>query len=216
MVGQPVNSFTVFIKVFWMKKFLITLPMGQFIPYSQQLARKDRKLPRGIFYRQFHQEGIKSIFISCPPLFLLEQAKQLGSGNQDISRDLPEVRHFCLQTQSLCATHTPCSCFLVLAVQIQNRAKAWRGLHTMYIYFGVDSWLFLDENFMRYTIGPGLNMEHTLFPQSRQLQTQDQAGGSRPCSLLSWPVSHGLWGVHDLNMQYLYQLSTIVKNKRGV
>lgn len=156
-----------------MKKFLITLPMGQFIPYSQQLAKKDRKLPRGIFCRQFHQEGIKCIFISCPPLFLLEQAKQLGSGNQDISRDLPEVRHFCLQTQSLCATHTPCCFFLALAVQIQNIAKAWRGLHTMYIYFGVDSWLFLDENFVKHTIPPGLNVEHTLFPQSGWLQAQD-------------------------------------------
>lgn len=174
--------------------------MGQFIPYSQQLAKKDRKIPRGIFYRQLHQEGIKCIFISCPPLFLLEQAKQLGSGNQDISRDLPEVRHFCLQTQSLCATHTPCSCFLVLAAQIQNIAKACEGLHTMYIYFGVDSWLFLDENFMKHTIPPGLNMEHTLFPQSGQLQTQDWAGGSRSCSLLSWLVSYALWGVHKLNM----------------
>ena len=113
--------------------------MGQFIPYSQQQAKKDRKLPRGIFYRRFHQEGIKYIFISCLPLFLLEQAKQFGSGNQDISRDLPEVRHFCLETQSLCATHTPCTSFLVLAVQLQNAAKAWRGLHTVCIYFGVDS-----------------------------------------------------------------------------
>lgn len=44
-----------------------------------------------------------------------------------------------INPQSLSATHTPCSCFSVLAEQIQNIAKAWRGLHTMYIYFGVDS-----------------------------------------------------------------------------
>lgn len=177
--------------------------MGQLIPYSQQLAKKDRKLPRGIFYRQFHQEGIKCIFISCSPLFLLEQAKQLGSGNQDISRDLPEVRHFCQQTQSLCATHTPCSCFLVLAEQIQNIAKAWRGLHTMYIYFGVDSWLFLDQNFVKHTIPPGLNMEHTLFPRSGQLQTQDQAGGEQSLQLpviligFTW-FARGTWPKHAI------------------
>lgn len=164
--------------------------MGRFIPYSQQPAKKDRKLPRGIFYRRFHQEGIKCIFISCLPLFLLEQAKRFGSGNQDISRDLPEVRHFCLETQSLCATHTPCGSFLVLAVQLQNTAKAWRGLHTMCIYFWVDSWLFLDENRTRHTKPPGLNMQPTLFPLSGQLQTQDQAGESGPCSLLSWSDSH--------------------------
>lgn len=143
--------------------------MGQFIPYSKQPAKKDRKLPWGIFYRRFHQEGIKCIFISCLPLFVLEEAKQLRSGNQDISRDLPEVRHFCLETQSLCTTHTPCGSLLVLAVQLQHTAKALRGLHTMCIYFGVDSWLFLEENHLRHTIHPGLSMHPTLLLQNGQL-----------------------------------------------
>lgn len=164
--------------------------MGQFIPYSQQLAKKDRKLPRGIFCRQFHQEGIKCIFISCLPLFLLEQAKQLRSGNQDTSRDLPEVKHFSLETQSLCANLTPCGSFLVLAAQLQNTAKEWTGFHTMCIYFWVDSWLFLDENHRRHTKPAGLNMQPTLLPWRGHLQTQEQAGWSRPCSLLSQPDSY--------------------------
>lgn len=33
---------------------------------------------------------------------------------------------------------------------------------------------------MKHTIPPGLNVEHTLFAQSGQLQAQDQAGGADP------------------------------------
>lgn len=192
-----VNNFQYSFKLSGWRRFLITLPMGQFIPCSQQPAKKDRKLPRGIFYRQFHQEGIKCIFISCLPLFFLEQAKQFGSGNQDISGDLPEVRHFCLETQSLCATHTPCGSLLVLAVQLQHTAKAQRGLNTMCIYFGVNSWLFLDENRMRHTKPPGLSMHPTLFPQSGQLQHRLQTGQGKeepPASSLTHTENHSQTG----------------------